>query len=217
MTFTKSMINRVASFMKDRGFHSKNKFFYKINNDIAFCIEFDYPGSLLYVTFYILPLYLPANTRYYTYGNRLNSLSLKPLPDIHADVSEKQKIYWVQSFEEAIDEFVLPYFQKICNPSALADACSDNNGIQTYMNCPTIQKARLLLHTYAFLQNLDAFRKAEKSMHAEIDKCSFLSSDILAKYQAEIVMLKQVFSLSQDELLTYKKNIIEATIKSCFG
>lgn len=217
MTFTKSMMNRVANFMKDRGFHSKSKFFYKISNDIAFCVELDYPGSLLYVTFYILPLYLPADRRYYTFGNRLDSHSLKPLPVIHADVSEKQKVYWVQSFEEAIDEFVLPYFQKISNPAALADVCSTNNGVQSYMNCPPIQKTRLLLHTYAFLQDLEAFIKAEKTMDNEIRLCSFLSSDILAKYQAEIVMLKRMFTLSQEELITYKKNVTSETIESCFG
>lgn len=212
MTFTQSMVNRVAVFMKNKGFQRKGKCFFRTDNHLAFCIEFDYPGSLLYVTFYIIALYIPSDVRYYTYGNRLNAL-----PVIHADISEEEKANWVQSFEEVINAFVLPYFQKVYSPSALADFCCNSRNLQEYMHCPSIQQTRLLLHTYAFLQNRESFSTAEKILRKEIQNCSFLSSAILEKYLAEIDTLKQLFCLSQDAFEAYQRNAIAETTRTCFG
>lgn len=217
MTFTQSMVNRVAGFMKNKGFQRKGKCFFRTDNHLAFCIEFDYPGSLLYVTFYIIPLYIPSDGRYYSYGNRLGTCNLKPLPLINADTNEEQKSNWVQSFEEAINEYVLPYFQKIGSPSALVDYCCKSGNLQEYMHSSPIQQMRLLLHTYAHLRDQQSFDETERTLREEIQKCSYLSASVLEKYLTEIDVLKRQFYLSQDEFEVHQRGIIAETVKKCFG
>lgn len=217
MTFSRSMINRTSYFMEDKGFRRKGKLFYRINNDIAFCVEFDYPGGLLYVTFYVIPLYVPSNGRYYTFGKRIDAYFLKFMPDVNADSSEEQLLYWTQSFEKAMKEYVLPYFRRICSPAALAEACRDRKCTQEYMNCPPIQKTRLLLHTYAYLQDRESYKAMEKVFREEIRNCTFLAPLILEKYQAEIDKLNQVICMSQNDFCAYQLNVVTETKKSCFG
>lgn len=217
MTFTQSIMNRVAGFMKNKGFQRNGKCFFRTDNHLAFCVEFDYPGSLLYVTFYIIPLYIPSDGRYYTYGNRLNAHNQKTLPLINTDTSEEQKLNWVQSFEKAINEYVLPYFQKVYSPPALADYCCKSGNLQEHMHSTPIQQMRLLLHTYAHLRDQQSFEKTERTLRKEMQKCSYLSSSVLEKYSAEIDVLKHLFCLSQAEFDAYQRKTIAETTKKCFG
>lgn len=72
----------IFEFMKSRSFKKRGNLYFNIQNDISFCINLEQPTGLLYCTFSVMPLYMPAQVRYFTYGNRLNSFSLHPIPTL---------------------------------------------------------------------------------------------------------------------------------------
>lgn len=72
-------------FMQEWGFRKRGNFFFKIKNDLAFCVYLEQPTGLVYSGFCVMPLYLPAESRYLTYGDRLNAFSPCPVGPLPVD------------------------------------------------------------------------------------------------------------------------------------
>ena len=74
MEVIRKIVNQISPYMKSYGYKFSQKCFYRIQNDIAYCVQFDVPSGFVYASFFIMPLYMPCKNRYYTYGNRISSL-----------------------------------------------------------------------------------------------------------------------------------------------
>ena len=57
--------------MKANGFAFKKGVFYRIENDMAFCMNLEMPTGTVYSNCFVLPLYVPTEFCYTTYGTRL--------------------------------------------------------------------------------------------------------------------------------------------------
>jgi len=210
MNFTQEIIKQISSGMKERGYKKKGKYFYYIQNDIAFCIEIDY-GYLLYATFYIVPLYMPASCRYYTYGNRLNSHPKSKLPLIRKESSASEVALWVRKYIESIDNVVIPFFNNVSTPQKIAVYSSS---IDEFF-CPDIDIARMLLYTHLYLQNKREFLKQAEKMDTLIRHCTFLSSEILTAYQAEVKQLREMNDIDKSTVKEFFANVIAQTKEAC--
>mgnify|MGYP003297112286 CR=1 FL=1 len=108
MSFIQTIYRKITPFMYSNGFIAVSKCFYRIEADIAFCVELCMPSELLYVNFYLIPLYMPCKNRYYTYGNRLNNLDIKALPIIKKNANNDQIEQWCISFYDVLEMVVFP-------------------------------------------------------------------------------------------------------------
>lgn len=90
MGIIEKIVNQIRPYMKEKGIAYSKKCYYSVLNDIAFCVQFDAPGGLVYATFFIMPLYIPSQHRYYTYGNRINTLPSSKLPLLSKSASDEE-------------------------------------------------------------------------------------------------------------------------------
>ena len=71
MTFCERIRKNAQSFMKANGFAFKKGVFYRIENDMPFCMNLEMPTGTVYSNCFVLPLYVPTEFCYMTYGTRL--------------------------------------------------------------------------------------------------------------------------------------------------
>ena len=83
---TQKIIQAITPYMRKCLFKRKRKYFYKILENLVFCVEFEKPGELIYVHYYVVPLYIPHECRSFTYGNRVivnsNHIVFKPTREV---------------------------------------------------------------------------------------------------------------------------------------
>lgn len=70
-------------FMQEWGFRKRGNFFFKIKNDLAFCVYLEQPTGLVYSGFCVMPLYLPGRESIFDLrgpAERLFPLPRRPAP-----------------------------------------------------------------------------------------------------------------------------------------
>lgn len=216
MGFTQDIIKKISPFMKQSGYIRKGKCFYYVQNDIAFCVELDYTGHLLYVTYYFMPLYIPALNRYYSYGNRLNSHPQSKLSNLDANATKEQISFWLEELIYEIKHLVNPFFADVSNPSKVIQYLHSDNINTQHIHCPEIQINRLLLFTHSYLHNKEDIIYQANKMHRCIQSCTFLSPKILDKYLDETRQMVALNNCLDKEIDEHFVNTISRTKEACF-
>ena len=126
MRFSQRISKELSQSMKKLGFSKKGNRFFKIENDIAFCVDIETPSCLPQVHVYIMPLYIHRDFRYYSYGNRLNYI-FRNVPVISSKCDENEFREWIALVTETIQTQILSYFERIHNPNALLSFLEDEN------------------------------------------------------------------------------------------
>lgn len=161
--FTYAIAGRISPFMRSRGFKRKGKRFYKIQNDIAFCIDMEMPTAWVYVWAYIIPLYMPSDVVTLSYGTRLGNLPKIMLPDLSKYESEEKIEAWCQLLCSRIEDTILPIFSTIDTPKKLAAFVEGEKeqvvAERELFHCSLLHLDELLIYTYLYLrdwEHLDA-------------------------------------------------------------
>ena len=103
-----------APFFKEHGYKKwgTNKFF-GIENNIAFCFLFERPSVIVYPTYFIWPLYMPANgVVCLNYGNRLNARY-----NLCSDDAAFEP--WVKRITTCLETEIFPFYESISSPEKL--------------------------------------------------------------------------------------------------
>ena len=116
MSILQKITKLICPYMNEQGYTLSQKCFYKIHNDIAYCLEFDMPGGLVYANFFVMPLYIPCQNRYYTYGNRVNSLRRSKLLPLAKNASDDEVNDWCDLLLHYLKKCIFPFFQKLILP-----------------------------------------------------------------------------------------------------
>ena len=153
----------IAPYFRSRGFRRKGNTFSYIKNNISYRIGFEMPTGLIYVTAYIVPLYIPCECNYLSYGNRLSNLTKFEFPILLKDASSEQIEAWCQLLSNMLDTYILPFFEEIGSPAKLAEYLRHTPHPQKeYLHCPQHQIEQLIVYTYLYL--LDVPKAAEALM-----------------------------------------------------
>lgn len=177
--------------MKSRGFSFSKRNFYYIANDIAYCIGLDTPSGIMYVTVYVVPLYIPCENRYYTYGKRIHSSDLFPLRS-DSDVWAIDE--WCTSLCEYLEENVFPFFKTISTPEKLAEYIEQPQyAVTARFSCPEVHIERMKMFTYLYMNDLPKVRKTTDYYRESLLRNTFFTDSVRKKLQAEIdVVLSMV-------------------------
>lgn len=202
--------------MKQHGFSKKGNCFFRLENDIAFCVAVDCPTTIAYVTFFIIPLFVPSRNRYYTYGNRLNHVMPNAFPALDLTVPESSVTGWTMQFKAGTENVIFPFFEKIESPEKMVHFIDSNGNVQNFFHCPEIQLTRLLMFTHAYLRDFGKLDVLTQNMTEQINDCSFLSMQVLAKYSDEVNTIKRILP-HEESLDEYFTDIIRNTKLACFG
>lgn len=210
MGISKEIIKRIAPFMKSRGFaRSGQTHYYYIANNIAFYVTFETPTGLTYVTAHIMPLYIPCEFRYLSYGNRLNDIGDIKLPLLNKDSDEGTIDVWCKLLCHSIDQYIIPFFQKIETADKLL-AFSDNYRFSpdSYIRCSKLDILRLRMFTFLYVGDLVNTASVITCYREALGGTSHLADHVLQTYYDEINMVVSIMQTqeSREEFFAQVEN-----------
>lgn len=77
----KDVLRLSDPFFQARGFTRRGNLYCKIGFSVACCVLFE-PAGLLYCTYCVIPLYMPSENLYLTYGDRVEHASRGRIPPL---------------------------------------------------------------------------------------------------------------------------------------
>lgn len=212
MNIFREISRSITPHMRSSGFVLSGKSYYRIVNDVAYCIGFDMPGGLLYVTAYIMPLYIPCESKYYTYGNRLNAIQNIKLPVLNKSDDETAINTWCRMLREHIDRHIFPFFEEVGSPQKLmAYVDSHTRALSEYVACHDVYIWRLKLYTYLFTGDYAKASRAIACYRKMLSNVTFLSGLVVRKYSAEIDEVELIIQKEKAIAVEYCSGIISNT------
>lgn len=111
----------------------------------------------------------------------------------------------------ALQEEVLPFFERIAAPQLLMEYLLTARDVQRYFFCPPVRIAMLKAYTALYLHDRSLFSRmaAETGQLIPADRCS--SEAVARRMHAELEVLKAQARLSDAELAAFFASIIETT------
>ena len=212
------IINGLSTFLSSNLYHKNKKCFYNLKNSIAYCVSFECPSNLLYTNFYIIPLYIPTEVHYMTYGNRLESFSDYRIQPLNVSSSDDENSAWVTSVKKVLEQEVFPFFELIDSPNSLATYLINNNRhvIEKHLFCTPYQYYKLCAFTNFALLNHDETNVYLNYSLSELAKCSYYSRSVKERENRMLLDLNQINDLSMDVRKSFLSETITNTIKTCF-
>ena len=203
--------------MRENGFKIRGNLYYYIKNDIAYCIRFEQPTGLLYCQFYIIPLYMPTDVHYYSFGNRMNYFQPQKLPILTNTCSAEDIQQWFQHFYSILKNYILPFYEKISHPKYIEQWMQRNRSIiKQYFFSPDTDYFRLRMYTSFYLGDLHMLSTLLPDAINDFKYRSNLREDIRQHYIEEANRLYQCL---QDDPIASKelcRQTIRNTAKSLF-
>ena len=218
MSIIQKIANQIRPCMNKQGYNFSKKCFYKIHNDIAYCIAFDMPSGLVYATFFVMPLYIPAQNRYYTYGNRVSSLRRSRLLPLSKIASDDELAAWCEHLCNDLEKFVFPFFQEIDTPSKLVNAIVKKKYVaDRFFLCPPVQVSRLLLFSYLYIEDFDNLYLLTEKFPICIQESTYLSETVRNSYLKENNTIMQLTQSDIQIARAFCAKTVEDTFRNCFG
>lgn len=217
MSILQRIINQIRPYMHEQGYSFSKKCFYKIHNDIAYCLAFDMPGGLVYATFFVMPLYIPCQNHYYTYGNRVNSLRRSKLLPLSKSASDDELNAWCELLLHYLEKFIFPFFQKIDTPNKLVKIIEKKKYLAgPYFFCPPVQFYRLQLFSYLYTEDFDNLYFLSEKYPLIIESSTFLTETVRNFYLEENDAIAQLAQKEVQTVRAFCTKTIEDTIRNCF-
>jgi len=151
MSFSTIVSKKLWEYLSNDGYSRSGRIIYKIKNDLCFCILIEMPTGIVDVEFFILPLYIPTEYIYLSYGNRLGYAE-RSAPTLRKTASEEEISAWSSETYQCLKTCILPFFDKIDSPKKLARFVGRPRIIpHKYMSCSRAHRNYLALCTNAYL------------------------------------------------------------------
>ena len=190
--FQEEVKKRIGPYMKQKGFRIRNKRYFYIKNDIAFCVSFEQPTGWMYTWAHVNPLYVPHEFIFLSYGNRLNNIADIRLPELRKGSDPAEIDAWCQLFFRSMDEHILPFFQQIDTPEnlmAYVDRLEGKRAVKI-MCCTPLWADRLRMYTPLYLHDLPKSDAAANTYRRTITDCSNMVVSLREKLQKEADEIK---------------------------
>ncbi len=217
MNNTRDVGNKLAPFFRAHGFTRKNNTFFKIQNNIAFCVGLERPGGL-YTLCYIIPLYIPTSVRHITYGGRLQSFKPFQVHNFDFNWSEPSQLeVFVKRTMECCEKYFFPLYDSIATPEDLMFFL--NKGYQyvhTFLtDLDILHYYELRMYTNFVLSCYNDMVTDVAKMCFEIDDCQVISNEQKSKWKEEITKFADFRFAPAEEKEKFIKNTIEHSIIAC--
>ena len=209
---TRDVGNQLAPFFKAHGFKRKSNRFFKIINNVAFCIDLERPGGL-YVQSYIIPLYKPHDFRFFTYGNRLQDFEKCPVPNENWLTERTECNEYVEKTIECCEQYILPFYDRISTLEGLLDFLDEDlKSIHEYFFTGPMQILELKVYTNFVLSRFDAVLEDIPKLFAEYEiyRRRYIDED-----KGRIITLKSMINASEEERLQFINDTIEHSLTAC--
>ena len=212
MNLCQEVTKRLKPYMRTKGFSLLRRIFYCIRNDIAFCIGFENPSGTLYAWEYIMPLYIPSEYVYLSYGVRMHRFDL---PYLNRDDAPEMIDRWCAQLCQLLEETIFPYFEQIDSPQKLLQFIAPEKAdeYRVFLFCPEIWMEKLRMYTYAYLQNEHEYMEARIRFEQQIQNADFITEAVKARNRTELQALPVPSSGDWTQTESFLKECIGITRK----
>ena len=215
MSLCRKVTKRLKPYMRTKGFSLVRRTFFCIRNDIVFCIGFENPSGVLYAWEYIMPLYIPSEYEYLSYGDRMNRFDL---PFLHRDDAPEMIDQWCTQLCQLLEKTIFPYFEQINSPQNLLQfiAPEKADDYRVFLFCPELHMEKLRMYTHAYLQNEHEYAEARMRFDQEIQNAYFMTDAGKTRYLTEMQALPVPSNGDWSQVESFLKESIGMT-KKLFG
>lgn len=212
MTFCERIRKSARSFMKANGFALKKGVFYRIENDMAFCVNLEMPTGTVYSNCFVLPLYVPTEFCYMTYGTRLTVGTAER--DGDAENAAELAGEWMSMLSDDI----FPHFQTITSPGVFFDQVR-HRALFAPHECriPDVFVQRLRLATAFYEKRYSEIPEICGEYRKVLADAPYLTSGCKKIYLDEVRLFQNTLALSDPEKENRMAEIIRKTGRACFG
>ena len=220
MSVSRILYKHLTPYFKSHNFKKIGNCYFKIENDIAFCFTPEFVSHVR-LWCYILPLYMPFELRYLTYGAHIEFVhrELQNLIPTHGEISDKQATVWMERMARVIENEILPFFQTISSPELLLQYCGlPGYEHMMYLRLPygNPNLFRLQGYTAVYLGEKEIAKKAienyrESTLNSPNTLPFYIERDVAESYELEKMLL-----LSEEERTQRMKDICSNTLRACF-
>lgn len=204
-------------FLQDHGYTRKGTVYYQIRDSLAFCILFEPGQGHLYCNYCIIPLYMPSDSLYLTYGTRMETYTRYALPPLSRDQSDDACAAWAESLMECLDRQILPFFEEINTPASLLRFLNrGHRRAKRYLFCNREQYHSLRAYT-AFLVGSDRQAKASIriALRAASRDATYPETYTFTRC-TELIALNAFLSEPPSERAQYIQDIVSETQSNLF-
>ena len=200
------LADALRAFLKPYQFTQQRNIFYRISDDIAYCISIEAPG-LLYVHYFIVPLYLPNERIHLSFGNRLKNNSS----------SSQGSQFWIESVLEEIEARVFPFFERSSTKDHLLLFLQESDAeIVKHFFSPPPYRHLLKAYTALYLSRTSVFRQALLSAKEEIKKSAYFTQPVRDKLMDDLKRLEMLSSCPAEDVSAFFERNIQQSVRACF-
>lgn len=206
-------------FFREHGFTKKGSTYYKIDNDIAFCITFEFP-SCARAWCHILPLYMPTEFVHLSHGNIINNFYRDVCDTLskYDDVSDSQIDMWAENVIAIFESDVFLFFDSISTPQKLLKYCEApvhmRNKYLPYTDGTDM--LRLQAYTALYLGEKRTAKKLIEDFRKTVLQNKHITEKLVNQYVAEADEMKKMLSVSSAERDVLFSKICEKSFETCF-
>ena len=206
-------LRELARCLQSKGYVRKGKLLYKVSGDLAYCLEFEIPGQMVYALAYILPLYIPHENRSYTYGIRVTLNGVRAFRDAESTKLMVDNAHWWKEFLALANRRFFPWMDRITAPRKLV--CAVSCKWRSPICCPEIQKLRLRFFTLAFCGKYKAALGLASRYRKVIRKTSWLISSVRENLERELDELSTLLQTEPEAVAPWFERTMENTAHAC--
>lgn len=185
--------NIIMESINSLGYSKRGSIAYKHINDIVAYFSIDCPSGLIYITFGIVPLFVPSEKYFtYSYANRMNEIS-RDLKIITKEDDVKTVLNWTYKLNKVIESTIEPYIKRICSANELINEFIDGNSFahnRRLLNCNRSDLMKLIVYGYCYIGQRDKATLYISELLTNTDKnnCASKSAERIT-HQAEELFL----------------------------
>lgn len=212
MNLCREVTKRLKPYMRTKGFSLSRRTFCCIRNDIAFCIGFENPTGTLYAWEYIMPLYIPSEFQYLSYGDRMHRFGL---PYLNREDAPEMIDQWCAQLCQLLEETIFPFFEQIDSPQKLLQFIVPEKAddYRTFLFCPEIWMEKLRTYTHAYLQNEHEYTEARIRWEQQIQNADYWTEGAKVAERTELQALPVPKSGDWTQTESFLKECIGITRK----
>lgn len=197
----------MKGFFRELGFSKERSYYYRIENDIAYCIGIEHPPSLFRVQFYIIPLYISYDFVVLNYGNELRKWW-------NGEADMEGFLNYVKT---EIIETILPFFDSISTPDALISFLrQDYSVIRTRFRGAWHFQSALQAYTALRINDEEAFFEALRQGRSLLSRAHCYLPSLHQKMFDELDELERLWTAPESEKERFFQNNIAHTLQTCF-
>jgi len=210
----KELLKGIGSYMKKYGFKQKGKLYFVIKNDIAFCLELEKPGRSIYLAHYVIPLYIPHESRCFTYGMRTNLDSVFMHGNMHCNKHSLDMKDPLEKLVSYIEINVFPFFERFGNISRLTQF-AEANKLGDYILCDDISRLRLLFLSYAFIGKHNEALEITTEYRIALQNANWLIDKVIEQRIKEIDDVCYLLKEKPEEISVWYDEVIANSLNAC--